>query len=80
VVAAPSDEVRLEVTTEPSDATVVLDGVRLGRTPYTARVHRKAGLAWLKVRMQHHVAIKKRVSLDHDVHWHVRLPLHQPPG
>jgi hypothetical protein len=65
--------VLLQVTTEPSGATVVLDGVRLGTTPFSARVPTKPGKAWLKVRMRKHVAVKTRVSLEQDVHWDVEL-------
>ena len=65
--------VLLHVTTEPSGATVVLDGVRLGTTPFSARVPAKPGKAWLKVRMRKHVAVKTRVSLEQDVHWDVEL-------
>jgi hypothetical protein len=66
--------VQLHVTSEPTGATVVLDGVRLGTTPFTARVPIKKGEAVLKVRMQGRAAVKTKVSLEHDVEWNV--PLH----
>ena len=64
--------VQLHVTTEPVGATVVLDGVRLGTTPFTSQVAIKKD-GWLKVRMQGHAAVKKKVSLEHDVQWDVAL-------
>lgn len=69
---APPTTVMLDVTTMPTGATVVLDGVRLGVTPYSAPVAIKHG-AWLKVRKTHYIAVKTRVSLDQDVHWQVEL-------
>jgi hypothetical protein len=71
-VAKP-DTIQLDVTTRPAGATVVLDGVRLGTTPYTATVPAKAAQGWLKVRMHGHIAVKTRVPLDHDVRWDVQL-------
>jgi serine/threonine-protein kinase len=71
-VAKPTT-IQLAVTTQPAGATVVLDGVRLGTTPYTATVPAKAAQGWLKVRMHGRVAVKTRVPLDHDVRWDVQL-------
>jgi hypothetical protein len=65
----------LDVTTDPVGATVVLDGVRLGTAPFHAPVKRKAGTAWLKVRMHGRLPIKKAVTLDGDVSWTVHLPV-----
>jgi hypothetical protein len=65
--------VLLTVTTDPPDATVVLDGVRLGRTPFSARVPARSREAWLKVRRHAFIAVKTRVSLEHDVQWEVHL-------
>lgn len=63
----------LHVITDPPGATVVLDGVRLGTSPYLAEVSIKPGTAWLKVRKSTHNAVKIQVSLDRDVTWNVRL-------
>jgi len=52
----------------------VLDGVRLGTSPFTAEVPIKQGGAWLKVRKKHHLPVKIRVSLEADVTWDVTLP------
>ena len=70
---APRTTVMLEVTSEPAGATVVLDGVRLGVTPFSAPVAIKTDDAWLKVRKQGYAAVKTRVSLDKDVAWDVHL-------
>jgi serine/threonine protein kinase len=66
-------EVTLSVTTDPPGATVVLDGVRLGTTPYYAPVPISAKPAWLKVRRRGSAATKIQVSLERDVTWDVRL-------
>jgi hypothetical protein len=63
----------LEVTSNPSGATVVLDGVRLGVTPFSAPVPIKSDDAWLKVRLHGYAAVKTRVSLANDVTWNVPL-------
>ncbi|MCE9580465.1 MAG: PEGA domain-containing protein, partial [Deltaproteobacteria bacterium] len=65
--------VRLRVTSEPSGATVVLDGERLGTTPFDATVPARTQPATLKVRMQGRIAKKTQVSLDTDVTWDVAL-------
>ena len=68
-----ADEIVLRVTTEPTGATVVLDGVRLGTTPYEAKLPTRVKPAWLKVRRRGSVATKIQVSLERDVTWDVRL-------
>ena len=73
-VPPPADRVMLHVVTDPPGATVVLDGVRLGTSPFTAEVPIKQGGAWLKVRKKHHLPVKIRVSLEADVTWDVTLP------
>jgi hypothetical protein len=72
-VSAPRTTVMLEVTSNPSGATVVLDGVRLGVTPFSAPVPIKSDDAWLKVRLHGYAAVKTRVSLANDVTWNVPL-------
>jgi hypothetical protein len=64
--------VLLHVTSDPDGATVVLDGVRLGVTPFAGRVPSK-DTAWLKVRKRDFAAVKTRVSLEQDVDWNVQL-------
>jgi serine/threonine protein kinase len=71
--AAPAPtSVQLHVTSHPTGATVVLDGVRLGTTPFTSQVPIKKD-GWLKVRLQGHAAVKEKVSFEHDVEWDVAL-------
>jgi serine/threonine protein kinase len=69
-----AETITLHVTTEPTGATVVLDGVRLGTAPFTTTLPIKHATATLKVRMRHRVPIRQQVELDHDVTWDVRLP------
>jgi hypothetical protein len=69
----PPDHVVLDVITDPPEATVVLDGVRLGHTPYHADVPIKKS-AWLKVRRFDRLPVKIKVQLDHDYEWKVTLP------
>ncbi|HEY5949918.1 MAG TPA: protein kinase [Kofleriaceae bacterium] len=69
----PTGTVTLTVSSDPIGATVVLDGVRLGVTPFSAPVSGKQGLAWLKVRKRGFAAVKTRVSLEHDVSWEITL-------
>jgi len=71
--AASIGHVMLDVVTDPPDATVVLDGVRLGRSPYHAEVVAKP-TAWLKVRKTDRIPVRVKVSLDRDYTWTVQLP------
>ena len=70
--AVAPDRVMLDVVTDPPDATVLLDGVRLGKTPYHAEVRTKQ-TAWLKVRRSDRIPMKIKVSLERDVSWNVTL-------
>jgi hypothetical protein len=70
--AAARTEITLHVTTDPPGATVVLDGVRLGKTPFTGTVPSRSGPVWLKVRHRGRVA-RTRVSLERDLTWSVEL-------
>jgi hypothetical protein len=70
--AAPT--ITLHVTTDPEDATVLLDDMRLGHAPYTGAFAAQPGkLGWLKVRKHGFVAVKHQVALDHDITWDVHL-------
>jgi len=68
-----SGRVTLSVITDPPGATVVLDGVRLGTSPFVGEVPLRSGRAWLKVRKSKHNAAKIPISLERDVTWNVRL-------
>jgi serine/threonine-protein kinase len=72
-IAPAGDRVMLHVITDPPDATVVLDGVRLGKSPFHAELTAKA-TAWLKVRRYDRLPVKIKVSLDRDFSWNVKLP------
>jgi hypothetical protein len=71
--AAHAGTVMLHVITEPDGATVVLDGVRLGVTPFSGAVNVRPGQAWLKVRKRGFIAKKTRVSFEHEIEWDVSL-------
>ncbi|HEX5064187.1 MAG TPA: protein kinase [Kofleriaceae bacterium] len=71
--ATAPTSVTVHVTTDPDGATVVLDGVRLGVTPFTGSVPIKPGAGWLKVRKRKYAAVKTRVSLERGVEWSVQL-------
>jgi len=69
--AAPS--VRIRFTTTPSDATVLLDGQRLGHTPYDGTVPRADGPHVIKIRRRGYVPQKLEVDLAADVTRDVQL-------
>jgi hypothetical protein len=71
--ATTPGHVVLHVITDPPDSTVVLDGVRMGRTPFHAEVPARKE-AWLKVRRFDRTPVATRVILDRDVSWQVKLP------
>jgi cellulose synthase/poly-beta-1,6-N-acetylglucosamine synthase-like glycosyltransferase len=81
--AAMPQTIQLEVTSTPDRSTVVLDGVRLGKTPLVVTVPATSKRVWLKVRYRGYAAVRTRISLDQDVHRHVTLrprePDPQPP-
>jgi serine/threonine-protein kinase len=64
----------LRVTTDPDGATVVLDGVRLGKTPFLGTLPVGPREAVLKVRKKGFVPKKITVRLDRDVTWDIHLP------
>ena len=71
--AASANEVTISVVTDPPGATVVLDGVRLGTTPYTGTVPAQKRDGWLKVRKRDHIAVKTKVDRATDIRWDVKL-------
>ncbi|HWU90704.1 MAG TPA: PEGA domain-containing protein, partial [Kofleriaceae bacterium] len=72
--AAPSStQVNLRIKTTPSDATVLLDGKRLGRTPYTGTVEAAPGTHVLKIRKRGYIAVILDVELSGDVTREVAL-------
>lgn len=69
-----TNTIKVHVTSSPDDATVMLDGERLGRTPLTVERPRQAGPVWLKVRKKGYSTRKIQVDLGADVTWDIRLP------
>jgi hypothetical protein len=65
--------VTLKVTTSPEGATVVIDGKKVGETPFVGKVE-KGREAVLKVRKRKHKPRKIKVTFDQDLVWDVRLP------
>ena len=59
--------IHLRITTKPSDATVLLNGERLGRTPLDAEVSTRPGLHVIKIRRSGYFSRKLEVSLNADV-------------
>jgi hypothetical protein len=73
--AAPAvpPQITVHVASVPPDATVLLDGVRLGKTPLTTVLPARPGAGWLKLRLPHRIPVRTQVSLDHDVDATVQL-------
>ena len=61
------------MTSTPDGATVVLDGTRLGTTPFVTTVPAGPREATLKVRKRGHTPRKVKVRFDEDVTWDVEL-------
>ncbi|MBP9206255.1 MAG: protein kinase [Kofleriaceae bacterium] len=71
-VAPATDLVWLRIETNPDDATVLLDGVRLGHTPFAQQVAR-GGAATVKLRRRGHKSRRVPVDLSADVTLSVSL-------
>jgi hypothetical protein len=65
--------VRISVTTTPDDATLVIDGHRMGRTPFAGTFTPRGETVWLKVRKKGHVPKKVKVPVTPDLTWDVQL-------
>ncbi len=70
---AETSTIHVRITTTPSDATVLLDGERLGRTPLDIERPRKAGPVVLKVRRKGYSTKKLDVDLNADVVFDFKL-------
>ena len=80
-IDAPPDAsatVRLKITSTPANATVLLDGKRLGKTPYEGEVARGDGTHTLKVRLGGYATARIEVELTGDVLQDVVLTKAQP--
>jgi serine/threonine protein kinase len=71
-VKAPTS-IQLKVVTTPPDATVLLDGRRLGRSPYQGAVDVATGSHTLKIRHPGYVPQKLEIQLDADVTREIEL-------
>ncbi|MCB9573969.1 MAG: serine/threonine protein kinase [Kofleriaceae bacterium] len=71
--ADPTAMVRVRITTDPDDATVVLGGDRLGHTPIDLEVPRGTDEVLLKIRKHGYYTEKITVSLTRDLRQDVRL-------
>ena len=69
-----SSRVHVRVTTTPEDATVVIDGTRMGRTPFDGTFAPRGEQVWLKVRKRGFVPRKVKVTVTPEMEWDVRLP------
>jgi serine/threonine-protein kinase len=65
--------ITISVTTTPDDATLVIDGHRMGHTPFTGTFTPRGDTVWLKVRKRGHISRKVKVPVTPDVAWTVQL-------
>jgi hypothetical protein len=66
-------QVRLKIITRPGDATVMLDGKRLGRTPFNKAVPSAPGKHVLKLSKRGYITLVVDVDLTADVNHELRL-------
>jgi hypothetical protein len=66
-VAPEPPTIQIRITTTPDDATVLLDGQRLGHTPYEGNVAKAVGTHVIKIRRRGYVPRKLDVDLNADV-------------
>jgi hypothetical protein len=67
ILLPPGAPLRLVIRTTPPDATVLLDGKRLGRTPYSGSVEAAAGKHSIRIRRQGYSSVSLEVKLDSDI-------------
>lgn len=67
ILLPPGAPLRLVIRTTPSDATVLLDGKRLGHTPYSGTVEAASGKHSLRIRRQGYSSVSLEVKLDSDL-------------
>ena len=75
-VEAPVDgrtSIKLVITTIPPDAAIVLDGEKLGRTPFEGTVPASAGTHVMKIRLRGYDTIKLDIQLDADITQEIRM-------
>jgi serine/threonine protein kinase len=69
-----ADRVLVRITSEPSKATVLLDGKRLGKTPFIGALRKETGKAEIKIRRRGFKTVRADVDRSVDVRLHVELP------
>jgi len=65
--------IRIHITTSPADATVLLDGQKLGHTPYDATVPAEPGTHVIKLRRRGYSTLKLDVDLSKDFTREIQL-------
>jgi serine/threonine protein kinase len=74
LAAAPrADEVDLFITVEPRTALVLLDGARIARIPFRAKVERGLSMHTLEVSAPGFEGHREMITYDHDVKVRVKL-------
>jgi len=63
----PPTEVRVRIVSHPADATVVLDGKKLGRTPFDDTLKADPGKHVVKLRRRGYATYKLDLELGADV-------------
>jgi len=71
-VDAPTT-IKIAITSIPPEATVLIDGKRLGKTPYETTVDRDAGNHIIKLRRRGYASVRFETTFDADVVHEVRL-------
>jgi eukaryotic-like serine/threonine-protein kinase len=67
IVTPIRDTVHVVITTTPSDATILLDGQRLGHAPFEGDVPATSGMHVLKIRRRGYLPLKFDIELANDV-------------
>jgi serine/threonine-protein kinase len=73
IVLPPNAPLRVRIRSVPSDATVVLGGKRLGRTPYVGTIPAAPGVHSLKLRKRGYAPVEIDVALDRDLDQEITL-------
>ncbi|HTL33949.1 MAG TPA: PEGA domain-containing protein, partial [Kofleriaceae bacterium] len=59
--------VKVMITSTPSEATVLIDGNRLGKTPFETTIDRDTAKHVLKLRRRGYASVRFDISLDVDL-------------
>jgi hypothetical protein len=72
-VLPPGAPLRIVIKTTPADATLLLDGKRLGRTPYSGTTRAAEGTHTLTIRKSGYAILRLDIELDADISREVTL-------